>query len=440
MKKIIMKELAIFIIVSIMLIGCNNKNIEMTKDSQKYLSAVEEMVDYYEENPYIFYNCNEGEWKKSLKELKEDIKANKVNDNDIFYRLQELSAGLNNEHTYCEKDNDDEFLPIKGRYFNNGFYIVVADKRYKKILGKELIAINGVGFADVEKKYSKIISAKNDQWVKSKISTDGFSKSSLKYLRLWKDNNILTFRDSKGKTEEVNIDVVSQEEMNKIIMDSNSYFAYKANNKQINNSEPDGGYPQYWYKLDKDNKILYFQYNVCLDKNDLNKSVMFEECSNYPDFKEFQELFTKFANKNNDNYDKIVVDVSNNTGGNMEHLENLINCNLNLFNSKKVYAIITKNTFSAGVVAVETLADKCNATIVGEETGGTVEIFAVQEKKSSILPITYFSGCTKINVLNKASRNTNNNSQGIIPDIYVEYTIEDSKNGINPYYQTIINN
>ena len=440
MKKVIMKELAIFIVVAITLIGCNNKNGEMTKNSQKYLSAVEEMVNYYEESPYVFYNCNEKEWKKSLKELQDDIKANKVDDNDIFYRLQELSAGLNNEHTYCKKDNEEEFLPIKGKYFDDGFYIVVTDKKNKKILGKELIAINGVVFADIEKKYSKIISTKNNQWIKSKISTDGFSKSSLKYLGLWQDNNVLTLKDSEGKTEKVNIDVVSQEKMNKIIMDSNNYFAYEANNKQINYSEPDGGYPQYWYKLDKDNRILYFQYNTCLDKNDLNKLEIFEEYSDYPDFKEFQELFTKFANINKDNYDKIVVDVSNNLGGNMEHLENLVNYNLNLFNSKKVYAIITKNTFSAGVIAVETLADKCNLTIVGEETGGTLEMFAVQEKKSSILPITYFSGVQKIEVLTKASRNSNNNSQGIIPDIYIEYTIEDVKNGINPYYQTIINN
>ncbi|MBU5487746.1 hypothetical protein KQI77_06135 [Clostridium sp. MSJ-8] len=111
-----------------------------------------------------------------------------------------------------------------------------------------------------------------------------------------------------------------------------------------------------------------------------------------------------------------------------------------MFNSKKVYVIMTKNTFSAGVVAVDTLTSKCNAVMVGEETGGSTEMFGVAEKQSSILPIIYASGCEKIDVLNKANRNSTSNLQGVIPDIAVEYSINDVENGINPYYQAIINN
>lgn len=84
------------ITLTISLIACDYSSSEnMTKESQKYLSAVEEMVDYYEENPYIFYNCNEKEWNSSLNKLEKDIKNNKVGENDIFYRMQELSATLN---------------------------------------------------------------------------------------------------------------------------------------------------------------------------------------------------------------------------------------------------------------------------------------------------------------------------------------------------------
>lgn len=151
-------------------------------------------------------------------------------------------------------------------------------------------------------------------------------------------------------------------------------------------------------------------------------------------------MFTKFASANRDSYDKIVVDVSINEGGVREHLDNLINSNMSLFNSKKVYVIMAKNTFSAGVVAVDALVCKCNAVMVGEETGGSVEMFGVVEKQSSILPIIYASGCRKIDILNKANRNSTSNLQGAIPDIAVEYSINDVENGINPCYQAIINN
>lgn len=426
------------IILTISLIACNYSSSEnMTKESQKYLSAVEEMVDYYEENPYIFYNCNEKEWNSSLNKLEKDIKNNKVGENDIFYRMQELSATLNNGHTYCRKISDDEYLPIGGQYFEDGFYIVAADSKYRQLLGKKLMEINGVKFSDVEKKYSKIISAENNQWIKSKISAEGFSKSSLEYLDLWRDNNTITVKNSKGKNEKVDIDVVSQDDMNKIMTDTNNYFS----NKEFEyNSQSDGGYPQYWYKLDKENRILYFQYNTCLDKNDANIGASYEYCNQYPDFRDFQDMFTKFANANRDSYDKIVVDVSINEGGVREHLDNLINSNMSLFNSKKVYVVMAKSTFSAGVVAVDALVCKCNAVMVGEETGGSVEMFGVVEKQSSILPIIYASGCRKIDILNKANRNSTSNLQGAIPDIAVEYSINDVANGINPCYQAIINN
>lgn len=257
---------------------------------------------------------------------------------------------------------------------------------------------------------------------------------------MWRDINTITIKNSKGKNEKIDIDVVSQDDMNKIITDTSNYFEYNKNKEFEYNSQSDGGYPQYWYKLDKENRILYFQYNTCLDKNDANKGVGYEFCNQYPDFRDFKEMFTKFASVNRDSYDKIVVDVSNNTGGVREHIDYLISSNMSLFNSKKVYVIMTKNTFSAGVVAVDTLVNKCNAVMVGEETGGSVEMFAVAKKKSSILPIIYASGCKKIDVLNKANRNSTSNLQGAIPDIAVEYSINDVENGINPYYQAVVNN
>lgn len=439
MRRFILVTTIIMIAISLIAFSYSSDD-NTTEETHKYLAAVEEMVDYYEENPYIFYNCNKKEWNLALNKLKKDIKYNKVDENDIFYRMQELSAILNNGHTYCSKISEDEYLPIKGKYFEDGFYIVIADSEHKQLLGKKLIAINGVKFEDVEKKYSKIISAENNQWVKNEISTKGFSKSSLKYLDLWRDINTITIKNSKGKNEKIDIDVVSQDDMNKIITDTSNYFEYNKNKEFEYNSQSDGGYPQYWYKLDKENRILYFQYNTCLDKNDANKGVGYEFCNQYPDFRDFKEMFTKFASVNRDSYDKIVVDVSNNTGGVREHIDYLISSNMSLFNSKKVYVIMTKNTFSAGVVAVDTLVNKCNAVMVGEETGGSVEMFAVAKKKSSILPIIYASGCKKIDVLNKANRNSTSNLQGAIPDIAVEYSINDVENGINPYYQAVVNN
>ncbi len=402
------------------------------------------MVEFYEENPYMLYNCEDDkEWTTSLEKLKEDINNNKVNEDEIYYRMQELSSVLNNGHTSITKleSKNEKVLPIKGNYFGDSFYIIFADTKNKELLGSEIIAINGVKFKDIEERYSKIISAENNQWVRSTISSKIFTESLLKYLDIWKDENVFTVKTLQGKTEEVIIDSIMAEELYSIMPDMNNYFAYEKMKDSIENNKPEGAYNQYWFTLDEDNRILYFQYNTCLDKNDQKAVSGSQDLSNYPEFRDFQKSFTEFVNSNKDNFDKIVVDVSNNTGGFPTHMDNLIWANFNIFNSKKVYAIMTKNTFSAGVCAVNSLVDKCNATMVGEETGGSIEMFAVKEYRcSSILPFEYSSGNLKWSILDKAGKNTDDYMRGAIPDIEVKYTINDVINGINPYYQAVIEN
>ncbi len=440
MKRFLFKLICIVTSISILLIGCSNHNIEMTEESEKYLSAVEEMVDFYKENPYIFYNSNEEDWMASLEQLKSDIKNNKVAEDEIYYRMQELSASLNNGHTYCIKRDlqDEEVLPIRGVYCENGFYILFANNENRNLLGKELVEINGIEFEEVEERYSKIISAENDQWVKSKISMNLMTKSLLKYLNLWQDNNVITVKGLDGEIERVNIDVVSFDEVSKGMLDTNNYLAYNKAMQSIENSKPSDADNQYWYKLDKENRILYFQYNECYDIKDKNR-ILFKDLTGYPDFNNFIESFTKYADENKDSYDKIVVDVSNNTGGNPNHFDNLTIYNNKLFSSKKVYVIMTKNTFSAGVVAVNTLVEKYNAVMVGEETGGSIEMFGLEERLSSILDIEYISGWYKIDV-KKAGKNSSYKLQGAIPDIEVKLSVEDLYNGNNPYYKAIIDN
>ncbi|MEI3337916.1 MAG: hypothetical protein ACLRRH_06850 [Clostridium sp.] len=444
MKKRFFDMVAFIILCTVMLCGCINKQVEMTEESKTYLAAVEEMVSFYEKNPYIFYNCKDKkEWTTTLENLKKDIKNNKVSESDIYYRMSSLSAVLNNSHTQLVnlEDKSEKVLPIKGNFYGDNFYIVFTNFENRELLGSEIIAINNINFEEIEERYSKIISAENNQWVRSTISNSIFTESLLKYLDIWKDDNIFTVKTLEGKTEDVIIDSISTEELYSIMPDLNNYFGYESMKESIENNKPEDAYDQYWFTLDEDNRILYFQYNTCLDKNDKSAVSIKQDVSNYPDFKDFREEFTQFANSNKDYFDKIVVDVSNNRGGVPSHIDNLISENIDLFNSKKVYAIMTKNTYSAGVCAVNTLVDKCNATMVGEETGGSIEVFAVSERRvSSILPYEYSSGNKKIDLLDKAGKNTKDYMRGAIPDIEVEATIEDNINGINPYYQAVIDN
>lgn len=433
-----------FCLLCLFLCGCGIKetNVKINEDSKIYLAAVEELEDYFETNAFLYRNSSKGEWKNSLNNLKEDIKSNKINESDFFYRMQEICASLKNGHSFCGKINynEEKIFPIRGDYYDDKFYIVVADGEYKDILGAQVISINGIDFEDIEKEYSRIISAENNQRLKGIISSNGFVESEFKYLGIWKENNIFEVKKLNGETEKVNMQTVSYEDYVAIMKDINNYLAYDKRINSIENKKPENAHNQYWYTLDKENRILYFQYNTCFDKNDTKIISPIQDLSFYPDFSDFSKELREFMNANLEAFDKIVVDVSVNGGGNKEHFDSFINFNLGIFNSKKVYAIMSKDTFSAGVLAVNTLVEKCNATMIGEETGGSIEMYAVEYKKSENLPIWFANGKHYVDVLKYAGKNSSDNMRGAIPDIKVTKTIDDIINGVNPYYQAVINN
>lgn len=442
MKKLNKYILGICLLLCFSLVSCNNGQI--SESSQTYLNAVDEMKGSFENtiDPFLFKNCSEDQWNLAIDKLKEDIKKNKMSDDDVYYRMQEICAMLKNGHSSLSKlNNDDEnYFPIAGQYIGDDFYIFVADSKYNDILGAQIISINGISFADIEKKYSKIVSAENNQWVRAIIVQSGFKESAFRYLGIWKNTNKFKVKKLDGSVETVNIDVVPANDYSSIRSDTNNFFAFDKFSNSIRNKKPDNAYQEYWYTLDTENKILYFQYNRCQDKYDNNFNNPLMALSDSPDFKEFSKSLIDFMNKNNSKFDKIVVDVSNNTGGNPQHFDTLINENLALFKAKKVYAIMTKNTFSAGTMAVNTLVEKCNANMIGEETGGSVEMNSVEYGQLSSLPIEVSKANYKDVVLNYAGKNSEDNMSGIVPDIKVDGSIQDVLNGVDPYYQAVIDN
>ena len=68
----------------------------------------------------------------------------------------------------------------------------------------------------------------------------------------------------------------------------------------------------YWYKYITKDKILYFQYNQCIDR-DVAKNYGIKDYENYPDFEEFSDEILKVIADNNT--DQFVIDLRNNTGG-----------------------------------------------------------------------------------------------------------------------------
>lgn len=144
--------------------------------------------------------------------------------------------------------------------------------------------------------------------------------------------------------------------------------------------------------------------------------------------------------ENANQFDKIVADVRKNGGGIPTHMEKFVQDNLELLNSKKVNVLMSKYTFSAGVMAVDTLVKNCNATMIGEETGGPADLFY----KMSFVKLGSMGGTVQCSFSGPfnckyAGKNSTEKYQGAIPDIKINKTIEDYINGVDSGYEAAIN-
>lgn len=439
MKKIVSVFIAIIIALSAFT-GCGK--VKINPNATLYVEDVDALKSTLEINhPNLYSNCSKEDLDAAIEDLEKDIQTTEMSDTTINYRMKEICAMLKDGHVNYNNSNSDDgsIFPIKGEYFGDDYYIIFADTKYKEALGGKLISINNIPFDEIKKRYSKIISYENNQHLKACIDGQVFTEECFRYLDILKKKNTFKVQTLNGEVKEFNVEPIDKAEFKELVNDEENSLAIDKTNKPICISKPENASDAYWYILDKENRILYFQYNTCLDKND-NLENSGEDTSSLPIFSEFEAGLNEYMKKNANQFDKIVVDVRKNGGGMSEHMDRFVRENAELLNSKKVNVLMSKYTFSAGVMAVDTLVKNCNATMIGEETGGPADLFY----KMSFVKLSSMGGTVQCSFSGPfnckyAGKNSTERYQGAIPDIKVNCTLEDVMKGKDLPYEAAIN-
>lgn len=110
----------------------------------------------------------------------------------------------------------------------------------------------------------------------------------------------------------------------------------------------------FWYEYLEEDSILYFQYNRCRDNTE----------EGLPKFAEVQAEILEILE--NQNPDKLVVDVRYNSGGSSMYGTNFVNALKVSDYHNDIYVITGNQTFSSGVWITVDLKQEMNALIVGE--------------------------------------------------------------------------
>ncbi len=271
-----------------------------------------------------------------------------------------------------------------------------------------------------------IISHENDQWLKVMDVQYVMMPDILKLLGVTSEDKVeFSFEDDNktinkiefypGKLTDKNIVRVMDEMPIKPLR-----LQYNYNDKTAN---------LYWYKYIPNDKTLYFQYNQCIDR-DVAKMYGIKDYENYPDFNEFSKGLLNLIDAKK--IDKFVIDLRNNGGGDSSLMTTLVGKLANIDKLKgKFYVIIGRETFSSGVFAAVDFMDYAKAKFYGEPTGGNVNGYG--EIKYLVLP----NSKLKISYSTKYFDLSPKFKENFIPDVTVNETFNDYKQGTDDVYEAI---
>lgn len=376
-------------------------------------------------NPYS--KISKDEFNLELSTLKKDLP--KLKNYQIELKLQQIIASLGDAHTSLHLNTinfPSKAYPINTWWFGNDLRVIGIDKKYEQALGCKLIKINNVDINNIINKIDTLISHENNQWLRATNCNYVSNPQILKYFNIInKDKVQFTFEDSSNKIFSI---MITPEKVNNEDILTISDLRHE---QPILKQKPQGQSLYYWYKYIPEDKILYFQYNRCMDKERAKKAGY----KNYEEFN-FYGFANEFMNVLYDNdFDKLIVDLRANTGGSSSLLSYLLDyLPKDKVVNKKVYVLISRVTFSAGVFAILTLKNYFpQAVIIGEETGGNLNAYG--DTKYFTLP-----NCkANLSCSTKEFRFSDNIKGGFIPQITIEQSFKDYENGVDPIYDFVKN-
>lgn len=328
----------------------------------------------------FFAHYNKEDFINDIEILKNDLKNLDIY--SLNYSIQEILAKADDGHTEIAgifNSGHDESFPYELVYYD-GVYVRALPKKFEKYLGWKVDSINYVNIDEIIKKVDRLSNEDNIYGLKKNFKNIINKVHALKYLDIADKNQVILSLEKNR--EKINI-VVNLNDKEKTYLPRYGWLNDKGNQNQAfwlsNIGNIDGG--------------LYFQYNKCFSKE------MFEKMKNIKGYEDLaknnldkypsvEEIFRKFFEVNDNNYNFVIIDLRNNSGGSIiptmymviEFISQpqLVNANY--------YVLTDRTTFSSGILSAYLFDKLLNATVIGEPPSGRPN--HTMEVKTTKLPNT----------------------------------------------------
>ncbi|GKX31228.1 hypothetical protein SH1V18_37080 [Vallitalea longa] len=416
------------VVVIFLLIGCENtinQDIESSLDtiSQDEISDDVDLwiedIRYLQENleskhKNMYHTISKEEFSKEVESLINDLP--KLTDTGTIMRIKSLVAKIGDGHTAVCENINFRFFPLKFIVFDDGIYVINTIEEYKDILGTKLIKIGNEPIDDIINKMGEMVSSDNKIQLLNNTLNHIIIADYLKEYGYIGDINKgkFVFQDIDDKEISIEMNSIYNANAEKWLAVVNKYSKVANLSYVKNTKEP------YWYEYLGDEKLIYFQYNSCMNNNQKPIKTLVQELS-------------EFIEEND--VEKFVFDMRNNGGGDSRIIKPLINYlakNNELNKKDNLFVVIGASTFSSAILNTEEMQSETNATIIGTPTGGRPNHYG--EVKTFTLPN---NGIT-IKYSTKYFNASKNDDDSIYPDITVENTFRDFIDGIDTVMEEIL--
>ena len=327
-----------------------------------------------------------------------------VNRNNYIGKISSLLGMFHDGHSYVptmQIYNKSRYLPLAGFLFEDGFIITRTSDEYETLKNKKLIAINGFPLTGVLEKIAKLTGPENLSNELSRINNYIFSANTLFSLGIipTADEAALNFIDENGRSK--TLSVASEPFINWV------FWFYKPIHDRLP-VLPNLRKPNYQLHIRNENAEL--ELNLIQNISDVNSIKTLAE--------ELDKLII------NGKIKSVIFDLRNNTGGNNQIYAPLIEVAKKydqINRPSRLYALVSRHTFSAGVNFLDELRFETNATLIGEPAGAGANHFGDANLHRLSNSGVYFFVSSKT----WKSRNPSDTTNAILPDYSVDYFSQD---------------
>ena len=316
-------------------------------------------------------------FRHEIADLEQDIPQ--LADSEIVLQLMRLVAEGKTAHNSVYPEGELEFhpYPVEFVWYSDGAVLTRASKDYEPAIGARIVRIGSMTPEELESYAEPYLSHENVSWLHELSPDFILNREVAEHFGIaGKDGSVeFTFARPGAEQFRLRVTPVSTKSPAHLISATEALHLPTP----FYRKHPDAWY---WYEYLPDMQMVYIQYNRC--RNDPKKS-----------FKDFAKGLFRFVDglRPPQKIERVIVDLRFNSGGDSSVIDPLIEglqARTQLSAKGRLYVLISRGTFSSGMMAAVRLREDFHAILLGEGSGsppneyGEVKSFSLPNSKIDI--------------------------------------------------------